>query len=148
MPEIIQREFIDTDPLQYLGAQIQSARASCQPISKFSLAETLSERTGMPIDQAHLLVDAYCEEHEAHIPDYLGGEFNLFWPKVLAFGMALAGIGIFRYAVYLRSIKQSSWIWMMVGTVVFGLGALQWVRSLESYRTRSESKRKEKQPQE
>lgn len=148
MPEISQREFIDTDPLDYLGSQIQSARTNCQPISKFSLAETLAERTGMPIDQAHLLVEAYCEEHETHIPDYLGGEFNLFWPKVVALGMALAGMGIFRYAVHLRSVRQSSWIWMMLGTVVFGLGVLMWVRSLETFRLHAQSKRqaREKQP--
>ena len=145
MPDLIQREHLDTDPLDCLREQIKTATEGRMAISRYGLAEIVAERTGMPLDQAQLLVHAYCDEYASHVPAYLGREFNLFWPKVLAFVFAVAGTGIFWYGVTLRQARKPSWLWFAVGTIVFGIGLFQWVRSLESYQRRAATKRREKE---
>lgn len=145
MPELIERELLETDPLDCLREQLKTSADGRVPISRFGLAEIVSERTGMPFDQAQLLVDAYCDQYATHVPAYLGREFNLFWPKVLAFTFTIAGTGVFWYAMNLQRAKKPAWLWFAVGTVVFGLGVFQWVRGLESYQRRQSEKKAAKE---
>jgi hypothetical protein len=144
MADLINREFLDTDPVDCVEEEIKVASEGRRALSRYGLAEIVSERTGMPMDQAQLLVDAYCEEHATYIPAYLGREFGLFWPKVLAFLFALVGIGVFWYGNTLRHAKKPAWLWFAIGTAVFGFAVFQWVRSLESYQRRAAAKQKEK----
>jgi hypothetical protein len=145
MPDLIQREHLDTDPLECVKEQIKTATEGRMAISRYGLAEIVAERTGMPIDQAQLLVEAYCDESAAHVPAYLGREFNLFWPKVVAFIFAIGGTAIFWYGMSLSRAKKPAWLWFAIGTILFGFGLFQWVRSLESYQRRAASKRREKE---
>ncbi|MBC8063509.1 MAG: hypothetical protein H7Y17_01665 [Chlorobia bacterium] len=104
----------------------------------------MSERTGMPMDQAQLLVETYCEENATHVPAYLRREFGLFWPKVVAFVFAIAGTSAFWYGMGLQRAKKPAWLWLAIGTILFGIGVFQWVRSLESFQKRALLKNEEK----
>lgn len=141
MPEIIEREHLDTDPIICIKEEIETSKKTQTPVSRFGLAEIVSERTGMPIEQAQQLVDAYCDQMATHVPAYLGREFNLFWPKVLAFCFAIIGVTTFWYGMGLFRAKKPAWLWFAIGTVVFGIGVIQWVRSLEKFQQRSAVKR-------
>lgn len=145
MPDLIQREHLDTDPVDCVKQQIKLADDARNPISRYGLAEIVSERTGMPLDEAKLLVEAYCEEHAAYIPAYLSNEFGLLWPKVVAFIAAIAGLGVFWYAMTLRMDKKPAWMWFAIGTIVFGLGVFTWVQNLESYKRLLKAKRAERE---
>jgi len=125
MPDLIQREHLDTDPLDCLREQIKTATEGRMAISRYGLAEIVAERTGMPLDQAQLLVHAYCDEYASHVPAYLGREFNLFWPKVLAFVFAVAGTGIFWYGVTLRQVRRQCPEDGLRTAYWFGLGSVQ-----------------------
>jgi hypothetical protein len=144
MADLINRELLDTDPVDCVEEQIKTAAEGHRPLSRYGLAEIVSERTGMPMEQAQLLVDAYCDEYAPQIPAYLRNEFNLFWPKVLGFTFAVVGISGFWYAVTLRQAKKPAWVWFAAGTILFGVGVFQWVRSLESFQRRAAIKRREK----
>ena len=143
MAEVMLREHLDTDPVDCIKLQLKAAENSRTPISRFGLTEILSERCGLSVEEAREQVDQYCDIAAQHVPDYLGSEFHLFWPKVLAFVFAIAGMGIFWYGVTLQKAKQPSWLWFCVGTIVFGIGVFQWVRSLERYQLRQARKARE-----
>lgn len=145
MPDIIQREHLDTNPVECLREELKTASEGRQAVSRFGLAETVAERTGMPLEQAQLLVDAFCDENAAHVPAYLRREFNLFWPKVLSFMFAIAGTAVFWYGMGLFRAKKPAWMWFAVGTLVFGFGVFQWVRSLEKFQVRAASRRAAKE---
>ena len=144
MPTIIEREKLDTDPIQLVWHELEAAKKERRPLSRFGLAAKVAEQTGMPEDQAALLVEAFCEQHAAATPAYLRSEFSLFWPKVMAVIFALTGAGIFWLGSYLAHGHRPSWPWLVGGTVVVGLGVFQWVRSLEKYQIYSRQRRMEK----
>lgn len=145
MPDVMHREHLETDPLDCVREQLKLSADTKTPLSRFGLAEIVSERTGMPVDQAQLLVDAYCDQYATHVPAYLGKEFNLFWPKVIALGFAIAGTAVLWYGMGLHRAKKPAWMWFAIGTVVLGIGVFQWVRSLESYQRRAAEKRTERE---
>jgi hypothetical protein len=145
MPDIIQREHLDTNPVDCLKEELKTASDGRQAVSRYGLAETVAERTGMPFEQAQLLVDAFCDENAPHVPAYLKREFNLFWPKVLAFAFAVGGIAVFWYGMGLARAKKPAWLWFAVGTVIFGIGVFQWVRGLERYQNRAAQRRAAKE---
>lgn len=145
MANLIERELLETDPLDCLREQLKGSSDSRTPISRFGLAEIISERTGMPLDQAKLLVDAYCDQYATHVPAYLGKEFNLFWPKVLALVFTFAGIAVLWYGMHLHRMGKPAWFWFALGTLVIGVGIFQWVRGLESFQQRIVTKRAEKE---
>lgn len=142
MAEVLLREQLDTDPVDFIKEQLRHSGETCTPISRFGLSEMLAERTGMEMDEAQAEVDRYCNIAANHIPAYLSREFNLFWPKVLAVVFAVAGLAVFWYGVGLFRAKQPAWIWFMAGTIVFGCGVFHWVRSLERYQARLQEKRR------
>ena len=141
MPEVTQREHLETDPLDCVREQLKLSADAKMPLSRFGLAEIVSERTGMPMDQSQLLVDAYCEQYATHVPAYLGREFNLFWPKVVAFVFAIAGTSVLWYGMGIHRAKKPAWVWFVTGTILLGIGVFQWVRSLESYQRRTAQRR-------
>lgn len=145
MPDLIEREHLETDPLDCLREQLKTSAEGRMAVSRFGLAEIVAERTGMPMDQAQMLVDAYCDQYATHVPAYLSREFNLFWPKVLAFVFAVAGVGVIWYANGLNRAKKPAWLWFAVGTVILGVAVFQWVRGLESYQKRAAAKKAEKE---
>lgn len=136
MSTIIEREKLDTDPIELLKTEVERSKKERHPISRYGLAEIVAERTQMPLEQAQLLVEAFCDENATAVPAYLGSELKLFWPKVWACILAAAGFGIFWFGRDAWLHKKPAWMWFALGTIVFGLGVFQWVRSLESYRAR------------
>ncbi len=144
MSTIIEREKLDTDPVQLMREELAAAQKDRRPISRFGLAAKVAEQTGMPQDQAVLLVEAFCDEHAECTPAYLNNEFGLFWPKVLAVIFTAAGIGVFWFGTQVMHDKRSGWPWLVAGTIVVGIGVFQWVRSLERFQIYSRQKRAEK----
>lgn len=130
MSTTIDRDKVNADPIEIIKVEIKKSRDEHRAISRQLLAELVALRTGMKTDEAWLLVDSYCEENEAAIPGYLRHEFNMHWPKVTAVLLALAGIGILWFG---GTASRGHWLWYSLGTVVFGLGALIFVRNMESY---------------
>jgi len=143
LAEVLLREHLDTDPVECIKELLKTMSETQTPVSRFGLTEMLAERTGLPSDEAREQVDLYCDIAARHVPDYLHSEFHLFWPKVLAFVFAAAGIAVFWYGMSLYRAKHPAWIWFCVGTVVFGIGVFQWVRSLERYQVRQAEKARE-----
>ena len=144
MAEVILREHLDTDPVECIKQHIKSAEDAKVPISRFGLSEIIAEQTGIAPDEARAQVDDYCDIAARHLPDYLSKEFHLFWPKVVAFAFAVAGMGVFWYGMTLFRAKHPAWLWFCMGTILFGIGLFQWVRSLERYQIRHARKLRDK----
>lgn len=133
MSTVFDREVLNTDPVELVKTEIEASRNEHRPISRQLLADMVSTKTGMKSDQAWLLVDAYCEEHEAAIPGYLRSEFNMHWPKVIGVFIAAGGLFIGWLGIRAGQAGKASWPYFAAATIVFGLGALMFVHSLEGY---------------
>lgn len=133
MSTVFDRDVLNTDPVELVKTGIDTARSESRPISRQLLAEMVITKTGMKSDQAWLLVDAYCEEHEAAIPGYLRSEFNMHWPKVIGVMVAAGGLVIGWLGIRAGNGGKVAWPYYACATLVFGFGALMFVHSLEGY---------------
>ena len=118
-------------PEEILQKEINTAREQLRPVSRKELAEKLGTQFGMPYKDAIAVVDAFCEEHEPAIPEYLAKEFGVFWLKVVAVANVLVSLGIFYHAVQLHQAKQFPWPWWCGGVLFIGFAVLCWVQSIE-----------------
>jgi hypothetical protein len=116
-----------------IQGEIQKARDDRRATSRQMLAEIMHERTGMPVSEAHHIVDAYCDAEEPAIPYYLQDEFAIPYLKFVAVIIAIAGIAFVWYGVTQQRLGKPAYVWYSVGTVVIGLGVFAWVQSLEKF---------------
>ena len=130
MPELIHREHMDTDPIQCVKEHISRSIDDRKPVSRYGLASIVAEQSGMPMDQAQELVEAYCEEHAAYVPAYLGREFGLFWPRVMAVIVIVAGLSIGWYAYSIYKSNKPAYLWFSIATVVIGAGLFLFAKNL------------------
>lgn len=130
MSTTIEREVTSVDPAEMIKREIDLSREEHRPISRQLLADMLSVRLSMKMDRAWVVVDEYCDEHEAAIPSYLSQEFNLQLPKVVSVLLGLAALVIGWMGL---TTKGPSWPYFAGATVILGLAALMFVHSLESY---------------
>ncbi len=124
-----------------IQGEIKKARDDRRPTSRQMLAEIIHERMGMPVSEAHKIVDAYCETEEPGIPYYLQEEFAIPYLKFVAIVIALAGVGFVYYGVMQQRAGKPPHLWYSLGTVVVGLGVFAWVQSLEKYVQRRRQRR-------
>lgn len=113
--------------------EIQKARDDRRPTSRQQLAEIIRERTGMPVNEALPIVDAYCEAEEPAIPYYLQEEFAIPYLKFVAIMIVVGGLFFIYYGVTEQRKGRPAYVWYSLGTVVIGLGVFAWVQSLEKY---------------
>lgn len=121
------------DALSLLTSEIELAQRSHRPMSRRALAELVAERTGMPFRDAHAVVEAYCDANAAAVPEYLGGEFSVFWLKVIAVVNVLVGLGAFYNSAAIFRAGKPAWPLWCLGTIFCGIGAFFWARSLDSW---------------
>lgn len=133
MSTIVDREIRDTEATGVIESEIQLSRDERRPISRQLLADIIATRIGLKMDRAWLIVDEYCDEHEAAIPSYLSHEFNTHWPKVVGVLFAVAGLAAGWFGLKAVSAKAVSWPFFVSATLLFGFGSLLFVRSLESF---------------
>ncbi len=124
---------VKVDPETLLKTQLETAYEARKPVSRYALARVVSERMQLPIKESEAIVEAYCEEKAPGIPAYLGSEFGIFWLKVVAVVVAAGGIGVFWYAAKLIKAHEVAYIPLIVGTLICGLAAFLWVRSVETF---------------
>src|SRR5436309_1938003 len=110
-------EVQDLDPVELVTNEIELSRKEHRPVSRQLLADLVFTKTGMRMDQAWLLVDAYCDEHEAAIPGYLSLEFNMHWPKVVGVLLAVAAIVVAWMGV---QATQAKWAYFCGATLIWG----------------------------
>jgi hypothetical protein len=133
MSTTIEREELKLDPIELVKNEIAASRSEHRPISRQLLADLVATRTSIRMDKAWILVDQYCAEHEAGIPGYLRQEFNMHWPKVIGVLLAVASLGFVGLGLRAHGEKSTSWPYFAGATLVFGMGALLFVHSLESF---------------
>jgi hypothetical protein len=101
-------------------------------MSRQALAALVHRRTGMPLKEATVIVETFCEEKEPALPEYLQSEFAIGWLKVVAVGNVIVGGVFYFYANRAHEQHLPYWFFLAIGTVFVGLGVLSWVKSLES----------------
>lgn len=112
--------------------EIEKAQKDLRPVSRQSLARTLSHERGLAFADALQVVDDYCDDKAPFTPDYLSKEFMLPYLKVLSLVIVGASLLIIAYATKLQLSHQTSWLWYVIGAVLFvfsGLGLLQILRT-------------------
>lgn len=119
--------------LDIIQSEIKQARDDRRPTSRQQLAEIIRDRTGMPVNEALQIVDAYCEAEEPGIPFYLQDEFAIPYLKFIAIMIVLGGIAFIYYGVTVQRSGKPAHVWYSLGTVTMGLGVFAWVQSLEKY---------------
>ncbi len=130
MSTTVESDATSVEPAEMISREINLSRQEHRPISRQLLADMLSIRLSMKMDRAWVIVDQYCDEHEAAIPSYLSQEFNMHWPKVLSVLLGIAALAIGWFGA---TTKGASWPYFAGATVILGLAALMFVRSLESF---------------
>jgi len=121
----------NVDCLAIVQAEIEAARKEQRPMSRQALVNLVHRRTGMPLKDAAVIVEAFCDEKEPALPEYLASEFVVGWLKVLAVGQITVGVVFFYYASRAHERGEPIWIYMVLGTVFAGFAVLAWVQSLE-----------------
>jgi hypothetical protein len=119
------------DCLAIVEQEIAAARQERRPMSRQALATLVQKRTGMPPKDAVAIVEAFCEEKEPHLPEFLESEFVIGWLKVIAVGNAIVGVVFFYFASKAHQRGEPIWIYLVLGTVFVGFAAFSWVKSLE-----------------
>lgn len=117
---------------QFIQERIDAARKQYEPISRRMIALQLGKARGVAFKEALDLVDAYCDEKDPAVPGYVSGEFRIYWLKAVAVFVVALGVGVLWYGTNMFNAKGPAWIPFCIGTVVVGLGALAWVKSLQS----------------
>jgi hypothetical protein len=130
MSTTVERDVTSVDPAEMIKREIDLSREGHRPISRQLLADMLSIRLSMKMDRAWVIVDQYCDEHEAAIPSYLSQEFNMHWPKVVSVLLGIAALVVGWLGI---TTKGVSWPFFAGATVILGLAALMFVHSLESF---------------
>lgn len=116
---------------QMIDSAIKKAREELTPISRRMLALMISQKKSLPFKEAMDIVDEYCDEHAPAVPGYVSSEFIIYWLKAVAVFFVLIGLGIVFWGVSVFRVRGVAWPHFAGGTIVIGLGALAWVKSLE-----------------
>ena len=119
------------DCLQLVIDEIEAARKEQRPMSRQALTSLVHKRTGMPLKEASSIVDAFCDEKEPALPEYLASEFAIGWLKVVAIGLVIVGGVFFFFVKRAHEQNQPFWPYLAIGALFVGLGVLSWVQSLE-----------------
>jgi len=119
------------DLIEIISGEIQTARDQTRPTSRQELANIVHARTGMSVGEALEFVDSYCDENAPGVPGYLQEEFAIPYLKVLAVFFTAISLFICYHGVRLYQDRKPGWVWLCIGVVLFGLGALSWVKSIE-----------------
>ena len=100
------------DCLALVEQEIASAKEERRPTSRQALANLVQKRTGMPAKDAFAIVEAFCEEKEPALPEFLESEFVIGWLKVVAIGQAIVGIIFFivKIAVLVGLVGGAFWV--------------------------------------
>ncbi len=119
------------DCLALVEEEIATARKERRPMSRQALATLVHKRTNMPLKDAVSIVEAFCDEKEPGVPEYLESEFVIGWLKVLAVLQVIVGGVFFYYASRAHQRAEPIWVYLVLGTVFVGVAVLSWVKSLE-----------------
>lgn len=130
-PQISSSTAVTTNE-EFIHERIDQARKKYEPISRRMIALQLGKARGVAFKEALDIVDAYCDEKEPAVPGYVSGEFRIYWLKAVAVAVAALGVAVLWYGTNLFNAKGPAWIPFCIGTVIVGLGALAWVKSLQS----------------
>ena len=131
MATVDQPNSTQVDCIALVESEIAAARQERRPTSRQTLANLVVKRTGMPPKEALAIVEAFCEEREPAVPEFLESEFVIGWLKVIAVLQAIVGLVFFYYAKRAHESNQPIWIYLMLGTILLGFAVLSWVKSLE-----------------
>lgn len=118
------------DPVVIVAEEIDSARRENRPTSRQALAKLLAAKSGIEARRASDLVDEYCDEHDAGVPMYLESEFLPGYLKVVAVLLVLVSFAVFGFGVNLLNQQKTAWPALVLATLVLGIGALAWAKSL------------------
>lgn len=121
-----------SDALEILSREVENSKKHHKPTSRHRLAELIVTETGMPFRDALEVTEAYCDKNAPAIPEYLMGEFAIFWLKVIAIIEAIGGLVVFYYSTVAWRTHAPMWPWLCFGTLLCGTSAFMWVKSLES----------------
>ena len=119
------------DAAEILQEEIDAAQRELQPTSRRALALKLQTATGVAFKDAMDIVDAYCDEKAPAVPTYLASEFGIYWLKVVAVAFVALGIGAAWYGKQVWDAHGAPWPAFVATTILVGLGALSWVKSIE-----------------
>jgi hypothetical protein len=122
---------------EFLDAEVKAASESRTPISRRTLTDLVTAKFNLPFAEAWEEVDGYCNESAPHVPAYLSEEIGLHWPKVIGALLAVGGIALVPVGI---SSKNGP-LWYTVATLLVGVGAFLFVRSLESFQEYSKRKK-------
>jgi hypothetical protein len=129
------------DAISLIEREIARSERERFPISRQMLADIVHAETGVAASDAWSLVEEYCDERAPAVPGYLQEEFAIPYLKVIAVLNAIAAVAVYWVGVNVyRSTGKPLWPYLCVGTIIMGLGALSWVKSLERYVERKAKK--------
>ncbi len=114
-----------------LNEEIEGARKERRAVSRQMLAKVVQIKSDLPAAEAMDYVQRYCDNESLPIPEYLAEEFAIPYLKVLAVVLVAVAIGVFYWAMHLRSAGKEAWPVFILGVLTCGIAVLLWVRSLE-----------------
>lgn len=93
------------DPLElFVYEEIQAAKSSNKPVSRYALTSILAQEKNMPRKLADQVVVEYCDEYFPSIPEYLGNEFLTPFIKTSALILAILGVGLLLWSLRVRNL--------------------------------------------
>lgn len=131
MQTTVQRTESNLEDLErFLALEIDKARAKARPISRVTLSRRLHDEHGLPIKEAEEFVEAFCDEHEPAVPEYLSSEFGTPYLKVIAVINVLIAISFLVMAVRFSGRGQGLWMGLGLGGLFLVGAGFAWVNSL------------------
>ena len=115
--------------------ELERARVELRPISRRALREVLVKELGLQPKDAEIAVDSYCEERAPYTPDYLNSEFSLPYIKLAGLVFGIIALGLIAYGANLWQQHQPhSWVFFVIGAVLFLLSAVGLLKALRQER--------------
>lgn len=129
MNPVIDEGAVSIDHLEIVRSEYEATRQAFVPISRNSLARHLTDKTGIPYKTALEVVDAYCEQNNLPVPDYLSREFNVGWNKIAAVVCAPIVVGLVWYGRNQYEEHRQYLLPFGAAVLVLGVGVFLWMLS-------------------
>lgn len=131
MPDLEEGQSPKEQAVERIAQEIGKAEMDRLPMSRQKLVHLVFAEFKIPMPEATLIVDEYCDENAPAVPFYLKDEFEFPFLKLMAVVNSLLGVGFVYWGSHVWRMQRPSWPWFVFGAFFVACAGYSWFKTIQ-----------------